>query len=415
MNFNNIRQDFPILNQSVNGYPLAYLDNAVTTQKPQLVIDAIDYYYKKINANTHRAVYYLSEQATKAYESARKTVQHFIHAASPNECVFVRSTTEAINLVAASFGEKFIQAGDEILISAMEHHSNIVPWQRLCQQKNAILKVIPINDDGTLNLDTLETYLTAKTKLLAITHASNALGTLNPIKKIIQIAHRHQVPVLVDAAQSISRLAIDVQDLDCDFLAFSGHKIYGPTGIGVLYGKSKWLEAMPPYQTGGNMISSVSFEKTTYNDLPFKFEAGTPAIAEAIGLESALNYINAIGFEEIKKHEQSLLEYTTHALSQFSDIRLIGTAPEKVGVISFVMENIHPHDIASIVDQYGVAVRAGHHCCMPIMERFKLSATVRVSFGIYNTFSDIDQLLDALTMVRKVFKKKPTITLKEHY
>lgn len=405
MNFNLVRKDFPILKQSIHGHPLAYLDNANTTQKPQVVIDALTDYYEHTNANIHRAVHYLSEKATKAYEHARETVQHFINAPAAKNCIFVKSTTEAINLVATSFGQRFVRAGDEILISALEHHSNIVPWQLLCKQTGANLKVIPMNKQGELELNQIEDYFTPKTKLLAISHASNALGTLNPIKKIIKIAHAHEVPVLVDGAQTAPHIPIDVQDLDCDFFVFSSHKIYGPTGIGVLYGKTSWLEEMPPYQGGGNMISTVSFERTTYNELPFKFEAGTPAIAEAIALAAALDYLTTIGWHAIQKHEEMLLNYAIQALDALPDIRLIGTASERISVISFVMDGVHPHDIASIVDQQGVAVRAGHHCSMPIMDYFKVPATVRASIGIYNTTADIDQLLQALTEVRKIFKK----------
>ncbi len=404
MDINTIRADFPILKQKIYGYPLAYLDSAATSQKPDSVINALSQFYQQNNANIHRGVYYLSESATKAYENARHSVQRFINAPHAKECIFVRSTTEAINLVAQCFGHLRVQPGDEIALSAMEHHSNIVPWQMLCEKKGATLKILPMNQRGELELDTLEHILTPKTKLLAITHASNALGTLNPIKKIIDVAHAHQVPVLVDGAQSTPHLKIDVQDLDCDFFTFSGHKTYGPTGIGVLYGKSRWLESMPPYQGGGEMISHVSFAKTTYNDLPYKFEAGTPAIAEVIALGTALEYIESIGWDFIRNHEQQLLAYATEALSSLPFIKLIGTAEEKIGVISFTMEGVHPHDVGSIVDQYGVAIRAGHHCAMPIMDFFNIPATARASFGLYNTLSDIDQLLQALQEVRKIFK-----------
>jgi cysteine desulfurase/selenocysteine lyase len=399
-----IRADFPILKKTIHGHPLVYLDNAATTQKPQCVLDALDDYYKNSNANIHRGVHHLSTLATKAYEDSRIIVQKFINAKHAKECIFVRSTTEAVNLVANSFGNKYIKADDEILISAMEHHSNIVPWQMLCQSKSAHLKIIPMNERGELKLETLEKLLTPKTKLLAITHASNALGTLNPLAEIIQIAHAHHVPVFVDGAQSAPHLKIDVQALDCDFFAFSSHKTYGPTGIGVLYGKSHLLEAMPPYQGGGEMILQVSFEKSTYNDIPFKFEAGTPAIAEVIALGSALEYLNDLGWDFITNHEKLLLKYATEKLSAFPGLKLIGTAKEKVGVISFTLDGLHPHDIGSIVDQSGVAIRTGHHCAMPIMDFYNIPATARASFGIYNTLEDIDQLIDGLYEVRRIFK-----------
>jgi len=405
MKIENIRRDFPILQKTFNTYPLTYLDNAATTQKPQIVIDALSQYYESMNANIHRGVYALSEQATKAYEEARHTVQRFINAPTARECIFLRSTTEAINLVATSFGELFINAGDEILISAMEHHSNIVPWQMLCQRKGAFLKVIPINTAGELDIEALEQHFSAKTKLLAICHAANAIGTLNPIQTIIQKAHAHQIPVLIDAAQSAARCPIDVQALDCDFLTLSSHKIYGPTGVGVLYGKAKWLEIMPPYQGGGDMILSVSFDKTTYNDIPFKFEAGTPAIASTIAFGSALNYVNAIGLDWIAAHEKQLLEAATEALSSLPFIRLIGTAKNKIGILSFVMEGVHPHDVGSIADQYGIALRTGHHCAMPLMDFYQVPATVRASFGLYNQAEDIDRLIKALHAIHKLFGK----------
>lgn len=404
MNIEAIRADFPILKQTVHGRRLAYLDNAATAQKPQCVLDTVNRYYGEMNANIHRGVHYLSETATKAYEAARETVQQFLNAKHARECIFVRSTTEAINLVAASFGKQCINADDEILITAMEHHSNIVPWQLLCQNRGAQLKVIPITVQGELMLTQLEQYFGPKTKLLAIMHASNVLGTVNPIVDIIKKAHTHNIPVLVDGAQSAPHFKVDVQALDCDFFTFSSHKIYGPTGVGVLYGKSHWLEALPPYQGGGEMIAEVSFAKSTYKEIPFKFEAGTPAIAPAIGLSSALQYLNNVGWEAITAHEKSLLDYAVNALSTIPGIQFIGTAPNKIGVISFILDNIHPHDIGSIADQYGVAIRTGHHCAMPIMDFFKIPATARASFGIYNTFEDIDQLVEALHEVRRIFK-----------
>jgi len=404
MNLDTIRSDFPILKQKIHGKRLAYLDNAATTQKPNCVIESLQSYYSEINANVHRAVYHLSEAATKGFEGARKTVQQFINAKESKECIFVRSSTEAINLVATSFGYQFVKEGDEILISAMEHHSNIVPWQMLCQRNGAILKVIPMNEAGELDLKALEQLLNKKTKLLAITHASNALGTLNPIKEIIQKAHAYQIPVLVDGAQSAPHLPIDVQDLDCDFFTFSGHKLYGPTGIGILYGKSKWLELMPPYQGGGEMILKVTFEETLYNDIPYKFEAGTPAIAEAIGLATALDYITQLGWNSIMTHETQLMNVARNALSSIPGLKFIGTAQNKVGVISFTLQGVHPHDIGSITDQFGVAIRTGSHCAMPVMDFFKVPGTTRASFGIYNTEEDIDQLITALHEVKRLFR-----------
>lgn len=399
-----IRANFPILNRTVHQHPLVYLDNAATTQKPQCVLDALINYYQEINANIHRGVYHLSEKATEAFENARRTVQTFINAQYAKECIFVKSTTEAINLVAQSYGNQFVKENDEILISAMEHHSNIVPWQMLCQNKGAHLKVIPINTRGELPIDTLEQYFSKKTKLLAITHVSNALGTLNPLREIIKKAHDHHIPVLVDGAQSASHLKIDVQELDCDFFTFSGHKIYGPTGIGILYGKAHWLEAMPPYQGGGEMILQVSFEKTTYKEIPLKFEAGTPPIAEAIALAKALEYLSAIGWQAIMEHETSLLNYAATALSSIPRLKILGTPQHRVGVLSFTMEGAHPHDIGTIVDQFGVAIRTGHHCAMPIMDFYGIPATARASFAIYNTLAEIDRLVSALQEVKQLFK-----------
>jgi len=399
-----IRANFPILNRTVHQHPLVYLDNAATTQKPQCVLDALINYYQEINANIHRGVYHLSEKATEAFENARRTVQTFINAQYAKECIFVKSTTEAINLVAQSYGNQFVKENDEILISAMEHHSNIVPWQMLCQNKGAHLKVIPINTRGELPIDTLEQYFSKKTKLLAITHVSNALGTLNPLREIIKKAHDHHIPVLVDGAQSASHLKIDVQELDCDFFTFSGHKIYGPTGIGILYGKAHWLEAMPPYQGGGEMILQVSFEKTTYKEIPLKFEAGTPPIAEAIALAKALEYLSAIGWQAIMEHETSLLNYAATALSSIPRLKILGAPQHRVGVLSFTMEGAHPHDIGTIVDQFGVAIRTGHHCAMPIMDFYGIPATARASFAIYNTLAEIDRLVSALQEVKQLFK-----------
>lgn len=397
------RADFPVLAQQVHGKPLVYLDNAVTTQKPQAVIDAMMHYYAHDNANIHRAVYALGERATAAYEGARGKVRQFINAASDKEIVFVRGGTEAINLVAAAWGRANVRAGDEILITEMEHHSNIVPWQFLCEQVGARLRVIPITDSGELRLDEFERLLCARTKLVGVVHCSNALGTINPIEKIIERAHAVGALVLVDGAQAIPHMPIDVRRLDCDFYAFSSHKLYGPTGIGVLYGKERWLDAMPPYQGGGDMIKAVTFEKSTYNDLPYKFEAGTPHIAGAVGLGAAIDYVTHIGLDAIAAHEQTLLRYATEILSNLSGITLIGTARNKAGILSFTVEGVHPHDIATVLDREGVAVRAGHHCAMPVMQHFKVPATARVSFGLYNTREDIDTLVRGLRRVQEMF------------
>lgn len=400
-----VQEDFPILKHPIHGQRLIYLDNAATTQKPSTVINTLNEYYTKQNANIHRGVHHLSEVATKLFEDTRKSVQTFINAKDVEECIFTRSATEAINLVAYSFGEKYINEGDEILISSLEHHSNIVPWQLLCERKRAILKIIPMNTRGELELDLLPSLLTPKTKLLSITQVSNALGTVIPIAEIIQLAHQRQIPVLIDGAQSAAHLNIDVQALDCDFFTFSGHKLYGPTGVGVLYGKRKWLENMPPYQGGGDMIASCRFEKTIYKEIPYKFEAGTPSIANVIALKPAIDYLLKIGFKTIIEHEKALLDYATQELSKIPDLKIIGTASHKVGVISFLLEGIHPHDIGTILDTHGIAIRSGHHCAMPIMEFYGIPATARISFGIYNTFSDIDQLIDALHQVKRMFKR----------
>ena len=398
-----IREDFPILKQFVYGKPLVYLDNAATSQKPRVVIDALTHYYSMDNSNIHRGVHLLSERATKSYEEARVKVQRFINASESKEIIFTRGTTEAINLVAESYGRANVNTGDEILITAMEHHSNIVPWQILCQQTGAKLRVAPINDDGELVLDEFEKLISRKTKLVSLVHVSNALGTINPIRAIIEIAHRHNVPVMVDGAQASPHIKLDVQELDCDFYAFSGHKVYGPTGIGVLYGKSDLLDAMPPYQGGGDMIASVTFEKTTYNTLPYKFEAGTPNIAGTIGLGAAIDYVNQIGIERIARYEHELLEYGTAALSQIPGLRLIGTAREKAGVLSFVLEGVHPHDVGTILDRRGIAIRTGHHCAMPLMERFGIPATARASLAFYNTREEIDALAAGIYEVKEVF------------
>lgn len=398
-----VRRDFPILNQKVRGKNLVYLDNAATSQKPQAVIDAITRYYQSGNANIHRGVHFLSEHATEEHEAARQAVRQFINAARMEELIFVRGTTEAINLVAQTYGRAHVGAGDEVLISAMEHHSNIVPWQILCEHQGAKLRVIPINDHGELLLDEFEKLIGPRTKIIAIAHVSNALGTINPIREIVEIAHAHNVPVVVDGAQAVPHIKVDVQNLDCDFYAFSGHKMYGPMGIGVLYGKYKLLEAMPPYQGGGDMIRSVTFEKTQYNTLPYKFEAGTPDVAGAIGLGAAIKYLNSVGIENVAAHEHEVLEYATQALSKLPGIRIIGNAKDKAAVLSFVMDGVHPHDIGTILDQQGIAVRTGHHCAQPIMQRFGIPATVRASFALYNTKAEVDALLVGIKKVQEVF------------
>ena len=402
-NVRRIREDFPILRQTAHGKPLVYLDNAATTQKPRAVLDALTAYYREDNANVHRGVHLLSERATQAFEDARATVQRFINAASTREIVFTRNATESINLVAQTFGRTRLGPGDEVVVSAMEHHSNIVPWQMVCQEKGASLRVIPITDEGALQLEEYERLLGPHTRLVSIVHLSNALGTINPVQQMIATAHRHGVPVLVDGAQAAHHMTVDVQALDADFYVFTGHKLYGPTGIGVLYGKERLLEEMPPYQGGGDMISSVTFEKTTYNALPYKFEAGTPNIAGAVGLAAAVAYVTAIGMDRIAAHGGELLAYGTAALSGVPGLTLIGTAPEKAGVLSFVMDGVHPHDIGTIVDQEGVAIRTGHHCTQPLMQRLGIPATARASLALYTTREEIDALVAALHKVRELF------------
>ena len=400
-----VRRDFPILRENVHGKPLVYLDNAATSQKPQLVIETLQKYYSLENANIHRGIHFLSERATQAYEDARAKVRGFLNAAESREIIFVRGTTEGINLVAQSYGRKFIGEEDEIILSAMEHHSNIVPWQILCEQVGARLRIIPMNDNGELLIDEYERLLSDGTKLVAVTHLSNALGTINPIKQIIQIAHRHGVPVLVDGAQAVPHLEVDVRDLDCDFYAFSGHKLYGPTGVGVLYGKASLLDAMPPYQGGGDMIRSVTFEKTLYNVLPYKFEAGTPNIAGGIGLGAAIDYLSQVGLELVTAYERELLDYATEAISTISGVRIIGTAREKSGVLSFVLDGVHAHDIGTILDQEGIAIRTGHHCAMPVMQRFGVPATARASLAFYNTREEVDALVGAINNVKRMFSR----------
>jgi len=399
-----IRNDFPILHQKVHGKPLVYLDNAATTQKPQVVIDTLINYYSSVNSNVHRGVHYLSETATKEYEASRKIIQNFINAKSTEEIIFTRGTTESINLIASSYGRTNLKEGDEILISTMEHHSNIVPWQILCEEKNAKLKVIPISDEGEILYDEFIKLLNERTKVVSIVHVSNSLGTINPIKKIIQKAHSLNIPVVIDGAQSVQHLKVNVQELDCDFFAFSGHKIYGPTGIGILYAKKEFLEKMPPYQGGGDMILSVSFEKTIYNHLPYKFEAGTPNIAGAIGLGTAIKYVENIGIGSIASYEQELLKYATDAVSEIKELKIIGTAKEKASVLSFVLDNIHPHDVGTFLDMDGVAIRTGHHCTEPVMKRYNVPATSRASFAFYNTKEEIDVFIKSAKNVVKMFK-----------
>ena len=398
-----VRQDFPILQRTVHGKPLVYLDSAATTQKPRQVLDALARYYAHGNANIHRGVYLLSEEATAAYDGARTKIQRFINARTSREVVFTRNSTESINLVAQSFGRQNIGPGDEILITHMEHHSNIVPWQLLCEQTRARLRVAPIDDHGDLLMDQFEQHLSARTKLVAVVHLSNSLGTINPVSEIIGLAHQRNVPVLVDGSQAAYHMPVDVQALDCDFYVFTGHKLYGPTGIGVLYGREALLDAMPPYMGGGDMIRSVTFEKTTYADLPNKFEAGTPHIAGAVGLSAAVDYITGIGFDKIATHEKDLMEYGTAALSEIPGLRMIGTARHKASILAFVLKGAHPHDVGTIVDMEGVSIRTGHHCTQPVMKRFGVPATARASVAMYNTRQEIDQLVHALHRVRETF------------
>ncbi len=398
-----IREDFPALQMKVHGKPLVYLDNAATTQKPRVVLDTLMRYYTEENANVHRGVHLLSQVATQAYESGRTRVRQFLNAAHDREIIFTRGTTESINLVAQSYGRSRLRAGDEVIISAMEHHSNIVPWQMICDEKGARLRVIPINDRGELLLDEYERLLSGRTKLVAVVQVSNVLGTINPVRDIVDLAHRQGVPVLVDGAQAAPHMPVDVRALDCDFYAFSGHKLYAPTGFGILYGKAELLEAMPPYQGGGDMISAVSFEKTLYNALPHKFEAGTPHIAGAVGLAAAIDYVERIGLSQIAAYEAGLLSYATELLSAIPGLRLIGTAKEKAGVLSFVLEGIHAHDVGTILDLEGVAVRAGHHCAMPLMKRFGVAATARASLAFYNSRAEIDVLAKAIHKAIEVF------------
>jgi cysteine desulfurase / selenocysteine lyase len=399
-----IRADFPILSHKVNGKPLIYFDNGATAQKPLQVIESITNYYKNQNANIHRGVHTLSQEITIAYENARGIIKKHLNAQHAHEIIFTSGTTESINLVASSFGKKFIHKGDEIVVSAMEHHSNILPWQQLCEEKGAILKVIPINDQGELLMGEYRKLLNEKTKIVAVTHISNTLGTINPVQEIIEIAHAKNIPVLLDGAQAVPHLAVDVQALDADFYCFSGHKLFGPTGVGVLYGKEKWLHQMPPYKVGGGTIKTVSFEKTEYADLPLKFEAGTPHIEGGIGLAAAIDYVNEIGLGLISKYENELLEYATHALEKIEGVKIIGTAKDKASVISFVVANLHAFDIGTILDQLGIAVRTGHHCTQPLMAHYCIQGTVRAAFAFYNTKEEIDEFIKALERAIKMLK-----------
>lgn len=407
MGFNpeDIRADFPILQTKVYGKPLVYLDNAATTQKPRCVVDTICGNYYTQNANIHRGVHFLSQRATEAHEEARKTVQKFLNAKSEREIIFTRGTTEAVNLVASSFGKAFCKEGDEIVVSQMEHHSNIVPWQILQSDRGVSLKVIPFDEKGVLQVDKLNDLLTERTKLVAVAHVSNTLGTVNPVKEIVRMAHERGIPVLVDGAQSVPHMKVDVQDIDADFYVFSGHKIYGPTGMGALYGKEEWLDKLPPYQGGGEMIKNVSFEKTTFNELPFKFEAGTPDFIGSTALAEAIRYVEAIGMDNIARHEQALLKYATEKLSQIENIRFIGEAENKSGLVSFLVGDIHPYDLGAILDKLGIAVRTGHHCAEPVMKAFGIEGTVRASFGIYNTLEEIDILAAGVERAARMFRR----------
>jgi len=404
LDINTIRAQFPVLDQEVNGYPLTYFDNAATSQKPLRVIEALNQYYSAYNSNIHRGVHSLAEKATNAYEATRASLQKFINSSEKEEVIFTKGTSESINLVAATYGRANITKGDEIIITGLEHHSNIVPWQMLCEEKGAILKVVPISDEGEISLDEFNNLLTNKTKIVSVAFASNALGTINPVKAIIEAAHKIGAVVLLDAAQAVAHLEVDVQLLDCDFLAASAHKMYGPTGVGILYGKRHLLEQMPPYQGGGEMIKEVTFEKTTYNDIPFKFEAGTPNIADIIALNEAIGFINDLGKENIRAYEDELLAYATKKLQAIEKLKLIGTAEHKVGVISFILEGMHPFDVGMMLDARGIAVRTGHHCTMPLMDRFKLEGTIRASFAVYNTFEEVDLLVESLTKIANRIK-----------
>lgn len=403
MDIQRIREDFPILSREVYGKPLVYLDNGATTQKPRLVVDALVDEYYSVNANVHRGVHYLSQQATELHEASRETVRRFINARSTAEVIFTRGTTEAINLLVSSFGDEFMKEGDEVIVSVMEHHSNIVPWQLLAARKGIALKVIPMNDRGELLLDEYEKLFSERTKIVSVMQVSNVLGTVNPIREMIATAHAHGVPFLVDAAQSIPHTTVDVQELDADFLVFSGHKVYGPTGVGVLYGKEEWLDRLPPYQGGGEMIQHVSFERTTFNELPFKFEAGTPDYIGTTGLAKALDYVTALGIENIAAHEHALVAYATERLKSIPNLRILGEAEQKSSVISFLVGDIHPFDMGTLLDRLGIAVRTGHHCAQPLMQRLGVEGTVRASFAVYNTKSEVDALVSGIERVSRMF------------
>ncbi len=394
-----IRSQFPILDQQVYGKPLVYLDNAATTQKPQCVIDTLCRYYTTLNSNIHRGAHYLAAQATEAYEQTRRVVQQFINARQSHEIVFTRGTTESINLVASAFGQQFLRQGDEVIVSAMEHHSDIVPWQLACERQGARLRVIPFSNEGVLDLQTYRQLFNEHTRIVAVNHVSNTLGTVNPIADIVRIAHNHNIPVLVDGAQAISHMKVDVQDLGCDFYCFSGHKMYGPMGVGVMYGREELLEQLPPYQGGGEMIKEVTFERTTYNELPFKFEAGTPSVGDVLGLRSAIEFMQQTGIDTIAAHEKELTDYATQQLLQIDNMRLFGTAPLKTSVISFLIGNAHPYDVGTLLDKLGIAVRTGHHCTQPIMDRYGIPGTVRASFAVYNTRQEVDRLISALRRI----------------
>jgi len=398
-----IRSDFPALNQMVNDSPLVYFDNGATTQKPDVVIERVQHYYESENSNIHRGVHYLSKEATSRYEEARESVRAFINADSNKEVVFTKGTTESINLVASSFGKIFLNKGDEIIVSEMEHHANIVPWQLLCEEKGAHLKVVPVFEDGSLDMDAYEQLLNEKTKMVAIAHISNVTGIINPIEKIIDLAHNKNIPVLIDGAQGVSHTKVDVKALNCDFYAFSGHKLFAPMGIGVLYGKQEWLEKLPPYQTGGEMIKNVSFERINFNELPFKFEAGTPNVASALGLSAAIDYISKLGLTNIENHEKDLLEYATQELSKIENLKIIGDHKNKASVISFIFDDIHHYDAGVILDQLGIAVRTGNHCAQPLMKRYGISGTIRAAFAFYNTMEEIDKLIISIKRLRKMF------------
>jgi cysteine desulfurase / selenocysteine lyase len=404
INIDKIRADFPILSRKVNGKPLIYFDNGATAQKPQVVIDVLEKYYKEQNANIHRGVHTLSQEMTLQYENARKTIQNHLNAEFPHEIIFTKGTTDSINLVASSFGKKYISKGDEVIITTIEHHSNILPWQQLCEEKGAFLKIVPVNAEGDLILSEYKKLLNEKTKIVAVTHISNTLGTITPLKEIIGLAHKKNIPVLVDGAQAVPHMKVDVRELDADFYCFSGHKIFGPTGVGILYGKEKYLNAMPPYQVGGGTIKSVSFEKTEYADLPLKFEAGTPHIEGGIGLAAAINYVNEIGLDKISLYEHELLLHATEELQKIEGVKIIGTAKNKASVISFIVEGLHPFDVGTIIDQLGVAVRTGHHCTQPLMTFYCIPGTIRASFAFYNTIEEIDVFIDALKRAIKMLR-----------